>query len=74
MGFGRWQTPRWLRRRRERMGHREAKLGQVLAATRFVTVATVVDAYHEAPGRAANDDRSVMARRTTTRPRLTVVL
>ncbi len=74
MGFGRWQTPRWLRRRRERAGRRETKPGQALATTRFVTVATIVDAYHEAPGRAANDARPIARYRTPVRPRLTLVI
>lgn len=72
MSFGRWQTPRWLRRRRERAGRREARLAQALAATRFVTIATIVDAYHAAPGRPANDDRAPRGP-WRSRPRFTVV-
>ena len=71
MGFGRWRTPRWLRRR-ARASRREAKLAQALAATRFVTVATIVDAYHDAPSRPANDDCAPRGPRRT-RPRFTVV-
>ena len=62
MGFGRWRAPRWLRRRGARRSRRRVTLGQALACVRFVTVATVVDAHHESPSHAANDNAWVRRR------------